>query len=190
MKEQTVFSPYDRVLRYLLPIVPKALKPNHVTFFRLIFSPVVVVLLSGKLYLPAFLVFVFLAFTDMLDGTMARLRGEITEWGKLWDPIADKLLVGQVLIFLLLDTNVLLTMLIIAMELFFVIGGVFLKLKNKEIEIKANTYGKIKMNLQCFGLGFIFIGKIVLFAPLLIWGQLLLYASLFFAVFSLTKKGL
>ncbi|MFA6536828.1 MAG: CDP-alcohol phosphatidyltransferase family protein [Patescibacteria group bacterium] len=190
MQDQAVFSPYDRVLRYLLPIVPRALKPNHVTFFRLIFSPAIVVLLVGNFYFPALFVFVFLAFTDMLDGAMARLRGEVTEWGKVWDPIADKLLIGQTMLVLLAKINFTLTILILSFEMLFVVGGVFLKLKNKNIEIKANTYGKIKMNLQCFGLGLIFLGKIYFSMNLLFCGQLLLYLSLFFAVFSIIKKGI
>ncbi len=190
MKDQAVFSPYDRVLRYLLPIIPRALKPNHVTFFRLIFSPVLIILLLGEQYLISLFVFIFLAFTDMLDGAMARLRGEITEWGKIWDPIADKILVGEVILFLLFKTNPWLASIIIALELSFILGGFWIKYKNPKLEISANTYGKIKMNLQCFGAGFLFLGYIKESETFLLGGQILLGIAIIFAVISLIKKGI
>ena len=70
--------------------------PNAFTFLRVLLVPVVLWLLlddrPGTDW-AAFAVFVFAAWTDSLDGAVARRFGTITRWGQLADPIADKLLI-------------------------------------------------------------------------------------------------
>ncbi|MBT5338465.1 CDP-alcohol phosphatidyltransferase family protein [Candidatus Falkowbacteria bacterium] len=187
-KEQIVFAPYDRILKYALPLVPKSVKPNHLTFIRLIFSPILIVLLVGDEFLIAIILFVILAITDMLDGTLARLRNQITDWGKIWDPIADKLLIGIVVATLLLQINLNLTILLLAFELAFILGGAFSRMK--QIEVMANVWGKIKMNLQCFGAGFLMLGFMLNIGLLIFLAQVLLYTSIGFASLSMLKKGI
>ncbi len=75
--------------------------PNAVTTARVLLAPVVSVLLlqsSSSSRLLAFAVFLLAALSDVLDGALARRRGEITDFGKLVDPIADKLLLVATLI--------------------------------------------------------------------------------------------
>lgn len=70
--------------------------PNGITVARFIAAPVVFVLLLNGGFGPfvlAFILFVSAALSDIWDGYLARRRGEITDFGKLADPIADKLLV-------------------------------------------------------------------------------------------------
>ncbi len=189
-QEKIVFGPYDRVVKWILPIIPRKLKPNHLTFIRLIFSPIVLVLLIGDEDFIALILFVVLALTDILDGSLARLRNQITDWGKIWDPIADKLLIGIVVSVLLLQINLNLTILLLAFELAFILGGTFQKLKERDVEIQANIWGKVKMNLQCFGAGFLMLG-IIMAAPMFTYiAQILLYFSLLFAALSLVKRGI
>ena len=74
---------------------------NIVTVVRICFTPVIALLPFIDGYWPklvCFIVFVLVAFTDMLDGYLARSRGEVTDLGKLLDPIADKLLLFATLI--------------------------------------------------------------------------------------------
>ncbi|MBI5077387.1 CDP-alcohol phosphatidyltransferase family protein, partial [Candidatus Falkowbacteria bacterium] len=156
--DQIVFAPYDRLLKPILPLIPDGLKPNHLTFIRLIFSPILIVLLLGEQDLWALSLFIVLAITDMLDGSLARLRNQITDWGKVWDPIADKMLIGSVVVILLLDINLTLMVLLLAFELAFILGGAFHRLVS-DARIQANIWGKIKMNLQCFGAGFLILGS-------------------------------
>ena len=69
--------------------------PNIVTLIRISMTPVVALLPFIEGYWPkfiAFLVFVTVALTDILDGYLARSRNQITDLGKLLDPLADKLL--------------------------------------------------------------------------------------------------
>jgi len=78
--------------------------PNALTAFRLLCVPVLIVLLAmppGEVGLTrdlAAVVFVCASITDILDGVIARRRGQVTAFGTLADPIADKALVGTALI--------------------------------------------------------------------------------------------
>ena len=70
--------------------------PNLLTVVRILLVPVIVVVLLAETPngdMLAAIVFAFAAFTDGLDGYIARSRGSITTFGKLMDPIADKLLI-------------------------------------------------------------------------------------------------
>ena len=77
--------------------------PISLTLLRIFFVPIVVVLLltkGGNMDLWAVGVFLLAAVTDLLDGYLARKRGQITTLGILLDPIADKLLTFGRLYFL------------------------------------------------------------------------------------------
>ena len=67
--------------------------PNFLTVVRILLVPVVVVALLAETPnadMLAAVVFAVAAFTDGLDGYLARSRGSVTTFGKLMDPIADK----------------------------------------------------------------------------------------------------
>ena len=184
------FSPYDHVVKLFLPIIPKKLKPNHLTLIRLIFTPVLIVWLLTEAYLPALILFIILALTDLFDGSIARLRDQITDWGKLWDPIADKLLVGSVVFILLLQLNFSLALLVLGFEAAFIVAGSFKKIMAKDKEVQANIWGKIKMNLQCFGGAFLILGFFIASPILIVIAQTLLYLALFFAALSFISNGI
>ncbi|MCC3762268.1 CDP-diacylglycerol--glycerol-3-phosphate 3-phosphatidyltransferase [Glycomyces sp. TRM65418] len=79
---------------------------NVVTVARIFLVPVfaVFVILSGMEHsgwrMAACALFVFIATTDFVDGWLARSRGLVTDFGKLADPIADKVMIGTALILL------------------------------------------------------------------------------------------
>ncbi len=77
--------------------------PNWLTFLRLVLIPVFVVVLldpsRSKLNLAA-IIFVCAAVTDYADGILARRYAAITDFGKLFDPLADKILVMAALVML------------------------------------------------------------------------------------------
>ena len=77
--------------------------PNRLTLMRIALVPLFCVFLSVDAVwaqIAAAAVFVAASLTDMLDGRIARKRGLITDFGKLMDPIADKLLVTAAMVFL------------------------------------------------------------------------------------------
>lgn len=67
--------------------------PNVLTLIRLLLVPVYIALfVNGRKY-PALIVFLAASFTDLLDGLIARKYNLITDFGKLMDPFADKVMV-------------------------------------------------------------------------------------------------
>lgn len=77
--------------------------PNVLTTLRLLLIPVLIVLLLEPTRVRvnvAIAIFIFAAITDAVDGFVARRFGAVSDIGKLFDPIADKLLVMSVLVML------------------------------------------------------------------------------------------
>ena len=76
--------------------------PNKLTVLRILMIPVFLVFMLLETiphrYLLAAIVFGLASFTDFLDGYLARKRGLVSNFGKLMDPLADKLLVFSALI--------------------------------------------------------------------------------------------
>lgn len=75
--------------------------PNLITTGRILLAPALAYLLflsDSTARIAAFVVFLIAALSDLWDGWLARRRGEITDYGKLLDPLADKLLLAAALI--------------------------------------------------------------------------------------------
>jgi CDP-diacylglycerol--glycerol-3-phosphate 3-phosphatidyltransferase len=125
--------------------------PNVLTVARILLIPVFVVLFvtpTPVRSLAAAVVFVIAALTDLLDGYLARRRGQVTKLGRLLDPIADKLLVLSALIVLVQVDRVtaLVAILIIAREV--AVTGIRAIAATEGMIISAETTGKYKMALQ------------------------------------------
>ena len=71
---------------------------NYVTLARILLVPISIVLLLFGINGLAALVFIILSFSDAIDGYIARRYNQISEFGKLIDPLADKILVISLLI--------------------------------------------------------------------------------------------
>ena len=92
--------------------------------------------------------FMVLACTDALDGYLARSRGEVTDFGKFVDPLADKILVAAALL-ALVELQVLpswVALIIIVRE--FIVSGLRMVASAAGIVIAASWYGKVKTVLQ------------------------------------------
>ncbi|MGZ5309264.1 MAG: CDP-diacylglycerol--glycerol-3-phosphate 3-phosphatidyltransferase [Solirubrobacterales bacterium] len=125
--------------------------PNTLTMLRILAVPVVVVALLDET--PngdtiAAIVFALAALTDGLDGWIARSRDAITTFGKLMDPIADKLLVTAALVSLvsLGRCPAWVAMVIIARE--FAVTGLRSVAAERGVVIQASWLGKLKTILQ------------------------------------------
>ncbi|MGE5281140.1 MAG: CDP-diacylglycerol--glycerol-3-phosphate 3-phosphatidyltransferase [Chloroflexota bacterium] len=125
--------------------------PNALTLLRILAVPVVVVALLGET--PngdalAAAVFALAAATDGLDGYFARSRGSITTFGKLMDPIADKLLIAAALVSLVSLHRLApwVAMVIIAREFAVTVMRVFAA--ERGVVIAASWLGKAKTVLQ------------------------------------------
>lgn len=76
---------------------PRLVNPaNALTLLRLVLVPFFIVLLTGGsgARIAAFVLFGVASLTDLLDGRLARQRGQVTDFGKIADPVADKALTG------------------------------------------------------------------------------------------------
>ncbi len=182
--------PHDHILRYtLIPFIPRFVTPNVVTLFRIMMTPVVFWLLSMSQFAVGVPLFLFLAFTDAIDGTLARLRHQVTAWGTFYDPLADKLLIGSVVLLVVIQhVNIIFGLLIVAVESTLLIGGYIRKRQGKYVG--SNIFGKTKMFLQVTGVLLLLIALWAgfdLFIPLSV-GTLSL--AIVFAVISLFTYGL
>lgn len=182
--------PHDHLMKLtVIPLIPGFIRPNHITILRLILTPFVLWFLISEQYFIGVPLFIFTAFTDVIDGSLARLRRQITEWGTVADPIADKLLIGLVVLFFVIKyVSLYFGFLILFFELLIIAGGFFHRLQGKYVS--ANIFGKIKMVLQVFG---------VLFLLFSLWFNFDLFRSvsvgtltlaIVFAVLSLLSYGL
>src|SRR6478735_9990625 len=75
--------------------------PNVLTVGRILLVPVLVVALLGETPngdILAAVVFALASFTDFVDGWLARSRNSVSDFGKLMDPLADKLLIVAALV--------------------------------------------------------------------------------------------
>lgn len=125
--------------------------PNFLTLLRILAVPVVVVALLGET--PngdalAAAVFALAALTDGLDGYFARSRDAVTNFGKLMDPLADKLLITAALVSLVsLDRlQAWVAMVIIAREI--AVTGLRAIAAERGVVIAASWMGKVKTVLQ------------------------------------------
>ncbi len=121
--------------------------PNALTLIRILLVPVLVVALTveapGGSTIAA-LVFAAAALTDGLDGYIARSRQAVTTFGKVMDPVADKLLIAAALIALVsLDRlEAWVAMVIIARE--FAVSGLRIAAGQQGVVIPASQLGKLK----------------------------------------------
>lgn len=141
----------------------KILTPaNVVTLIRICLVPVFVVVLVSpwpdwlgvpfvsetiKRYIAAG-IFILISATDWLDGYLARSRGEVTDFGKFMDPLADKILVVAALM-ALIELDALpswVALIIVARE--FIVSGVRMVAASKGEVIAASWYGKFKTVFQ------------------------------------------
>ena len=125
--------------------------PNVLTVVRILLVPVIVVALleeTPNADMIAAIVFAVAAFTDGLDGYIARARGSVTNFGRLMDPLADKLLIIAPLISLVSLERIApwVAMVIIAREL--AVTMLRMVAVERGVVIAASRLGKAKTILQ------------------------------------------
>ena len=164
--------------------------PNKLTMARVIMIPVFMAVMLQNYYLAALIVFCVAAITDFFDGYLARKNNMVSSFGKIMDPLADKLLVFSALLcFIQMDiTDVWAPVIIIAREFFVTSMRVVAVSKGKVIA--ASWWGKIKTNVQLFAI----IGSMALLVAsglewlelkdAYFWSDILIWASALFTVAS------
>ncbi len=181
---------HDRILaKTILRLIPRDVRPNHLTILRFLLTPFVLYYLWRENWPVVVPLFLFAALTDALDGSLARTRKQITMWGTVADPAADKLLIGSVVaLFVAQEIDIVFATIIIVIELMIILTG--LARRRRGEYVSANWYGKLKMLFQVVGVTALLIARwsgIQLFVPFSI-GTLSI--AIVFAVISLLTYGL
>jgi len=162
--------------------IPHSVKPNTVTIIRFILIPFIYILLRNHQFDLALILFVTAVCTDFIDGAMARTRNQITDTGKIIDPIADKLLILAVLIFIGFKFIIVrIFVAFIIFELFAVLLGNWFSFAIGK-PMGANVFGKIKLALQAVGAGLFMLGALTLNSSMVRVAGYILVVALVFAV--------
>lgn len=116
--------------------------PNILTVIRFFIIPLIIYYLVKDQYLAAFIALTISGFTDVLDGTIARKFNLITNFGKLIDPLADKVTQLAILCTLVVKGIIPLWILVIVLlkEAMMVSGASFLY--GKDLVVSSKWYGK------------------------------------------------
>jgi CDP-diacylglycerol--glycerol-3-phosphate 3-phosphatidyltransferase len=131
--------------------------PNRLTVARLGLAAVFVVCFSIEFpfrYPAAFAVFVLATFTDWLDGEIARRQGLVTDFGKLMDPLADKILTASAFICLIQFDAIPSWAVILIISREFLITGLRSLAATKGLVIPADNLGKHKTTWQMITITF------------------------------------
>ncbi len=131
---------------------------NYLTFSRLILAPVFIYYFVIEMRMWAFIIFCVAAFTDLIDGTVARILGQHSKIGALLDPMADKFLMQGCFILLLISGFLPWWFFALALtrDLMIVGGIIYLETKKAELPYRAIWPSKLatlfQMNVAGFAL--------------------------------------
>ncbi|MGA2417804.1 MAG: CDP-alcohol phosphatidyltransferase family protein [Candidatus Staskawiczbacteria bacterium] len=145
---------------FIKPYWPKKITPNQVTWVRVILGMLLFVLLFWLGDINKILVislFCIGAFTDLIDGPIARGLNKVTEFGAMLDSIADRILILPIAVYSLYHYHRWLLLILLLVEIMNAIASIFYK--SREIYLESNIYGKTKMVLM----------SVVFIAILIVW---------------------
>jgi cardiolipin synthase len=118
--------------------------PNILCYIRFLLIPVFISLYIKEAYKQAAIVVLISGLTDFLDGFVARTFHMVTEFGKLIDPLADKLTQASLIFVLVVRIKwmFLLLILFVIMQLFMLFAGLIMLKKGKKLN-GAKWFGKV-----------------------------------------------
>lgn len=146
--------------------------PNLLTLFRIVLIlPLLIIFpiawaLSTSINLASvnialtsiiLVIFIIAMFTDFLDGYLARKWKVVSNFGKLWDPLADKVMTTSVLIFLAWMNIIPFWIVVILVIRDIVVDGARVVMSKNNISIAANLYGKLKTLVLSIAIIFVMI---------------------------------
>lgn len=141
--------------------------PNKITISRIVLIPLIVFFYLANFipygigkFVSAF-TFMLAAYTDFLDGYLARKNNQVTNFGKFLDPIADKLIVFSALVLVCVDGTLphifAEIVLIVMLARDFIVGAIRTVAASSNIVIAADIFGKIKTVLQDIALSILLV---------------------------------
>ncbi|BDV02800.1 CDP-diacylglycerol--glycerol-3-phosphate 3-phosphatidyltransferase [Candidatus Hepatoplasma crinochetorum] len=151
--------------------------PNKLIIFRFILTFIIIIILSfvplsltnnfsfsigSDIYVSwlnviALILFIIASFTDYLDGYLARKNNQITNFGKFFDPLADKVLINSVLVFFAAFEYIPIWIVVIFIIRDIMVDGLRMNLSTKGKVLSADKFGKLKTFFQMIGIIVLFI---------------------------------
>ena len=177
--------------------------PNKLTVMRVLLIPVIIILsiieainfegnfLEEKLFfnvsvgnLIILVIFAIASFTDFLDGRIARKRNLVTDFGKVMDAIADKVLVNGILIILAYnhDISVIVPVIIVIRDT--IVDSIKMVSGNNGKVVAASIAGKIKTATMMVGICFVLAGNIPMEFFGIAFDQLLILLATCLSIYS------
>lgn len=156
--------------------------PNKLTLMRIVLVPVFVVLYKLGFFIPALIVFIVASVTDFFDGKIARKYNLVTNFGKIMDPLADKILVYAAFSIFVEAHIVPAWMFIIILFREFIVAGMRTVAASEGIVIAAAMSGKLKTVLQMIAVPLLIISSLNPIIAML--GKVFLWASLVMTIVS------
>lgn len=156
--------------------------PNILTIARILLIPVFAFYAMQGNYKIAVIVFIVEEVTDILDGYIARKTGQTSDFGKLFDPVADKMLQVTAIIIFAVQSKIpwIFPIILVAKEFSMMIGGlVFFK---KKVVVSSKWYGKVASMLF-----FVAILMALFNIPGLIYAM---WVALTFTLFAMTRYAI
>ena len=159
--------------------------PNKLTVGRVIAVPFFIAAYMLGWHMTAFVIFIAASFTDMLDGKIARKYNLVTNFGKIMDPLADKILVYSAFCLMVEDGIIPAWILIIILAREFAIAGMRTVAASEGLVIAAGMSGKIKTVLQMIAVPVLLLAvTLPEIGIILTIGNIFLWASLVMTVYS------
>jgi CDP-diacylglycerol--glycerol-3-phosphate 3-phosphatidyltransferase len=158
--------------------------PNALSLVRIFLVPVLVVFLivvPTPFNLTAAVVFLAAAFTDWLDGRIARSTRQVTTLGKLLDPIADKLLISASLISLVQVGRAPAWMVVLIVGRDLAVTGLRAIAAAQNVVIQASDFGKVTMTTQVIAVALLILNWPATAIPL---GQVILLVAALLSIAS------
>ncbi len=158
--------------------------PNRLTLLRVIMVPFFIVFYIKGYFLISFVLFVLASLTDLLDGHIARKRNLISNFGKIMDPLADKILVYSAFCLMVENGLVPSWMLIVILVREFAISGMRTVAASEGIVVAADLSGKIKTVLQMIAVPMLILTGVIISDVWFTLSMAMLWASLIMTVYS------
>lgn len=161
--------------------------PNKLTIARVCMVPLFMVALmmnTGTSRVVAMVIFALASLTDMLDGKIARKYNLITNFGKLMDPLADKILTAAAMVCLVELGDLAAWIVVIILFREYAITGLRSVAASENIVVAANIWGKVKTVCQMFALMLLMLKPQIMALCGINLGLWLMYVALILTVYS------
>jgi cardiolipin synthase (CMP-forming) len=144
--------------------------PNLITLFRIILTPLFIIFLIQGNYRKALVVFVLAGLSDMADGLIARTWQQKSRLGSYLDPLADKLLMAASFVTLSIYHQIpsWLTVVVLSRDVILATGVLIFRLADIPLVVRPSLAGKWTTTFQLTTVGFVLLGKIWAFHPLVL----------------------